>query len=158
MRPDDFIPCGLNPDALTLAPDCFAEIVQLVLHDVVDRAARGIDVIAHLFNHVVDGNPVDELLATVHGCSESALGVWTSPSRALDGPIAGPPRALEPTAPGPLCTFNAGQSRERGAAPRVANQRSDRAAAGRPSPQEQRDSGADRRSDDCRGQKVVLLL
>src|SRR5450759_4894446 len=53
------IPSDLDPDALTLPPDCFSEIVQLVLHDVVDRVARGIDVITHLLNHVVDGNPVD---------------------------------------------------------------------------------------------------
>jgi hypothetical protein len=67
MRPADLIPCGLDADALTLPPDCFAEIVQLVLHDVVDRAPRGIDVIAHLFNHFVDGNPVYQLLATIDG-------------------------------------------------------------------------------------------
>src|SRR6267154_4924734 len=67
MRPDDLIPCVLDADALALPPDCFAKIVQLVLHDVIDRAARGIDVIAHLLNNVVDGNPVYQLLATIDG-------------------------------------------------------------------------------------------
>src|SRR6202163_1553568 len=53
------IPLDLDSDALTLPPDCFSEIVQLVLYDIVDRAACGVDVIAHLLDHVVDWNPVD---------------------------------------------------------------------------------------------------
>src|SRR5450759_5730888 len=60
------IPSDLDPDALTLPPDCFSEIVQLVLDDVVDRVACGIDVVTHLLDHVIDWNPVDQLLATVH--------------------------------------------------------------------------------------------
>src|SRR5467141_1554158 len=120
MRPDDLIPCGLDADALALPPDCFAEIVQLVLHDVVDRAARGIDVIAHLFDHFVDRNPVHHLLATVHGCSESALRTRSSPARAFHGALAGPPGSIEAAVSRPPRTFSSGQTRERRAAPSVA--------------------------------------
>lgn len=58
IRPSRRTTRDLDPDALTLSPDCFSEIVQLVLHDVVDRVASGIHVVTHLLDHIVDGNPV----------------------------------------------------------------------------------------------------
>ena len=43
----------LNADALTLSAYSFAEIAELVLYDIVDRFARGVDVITHLLDNIV---------------------------------------------------------------------------------------------------------
>src|SRR5688500_11697496 len=57
----------LDPDSLTLPANCFPKIVELFLHDVVDRIARCVHIVANLFDHIVDGNSVDQLLPTVNG-------------------------------------------------------------------------------------------
>ena len=62
------IPGALNADALTLAADCFAEIVELVFHYIIDRFASGIDVIAYLFDDVVNRYAIDQLAAAIHRC------------------------------------------------------------------------------------------
>src|SRR5258706_3121521 len=152
------IPVDLDSDALTLPPDCFSEIVQLVLHDIVDCVARGVDVIAHLLDHIVDWNPVDQLSSAVYGGPESTLGAGCGPARSLGRAVTRPSRALESATAGPLCSFHARQPGECGAATSVSHERSHRPAARRPSSQQQRDSGTDCGADYCRRQQVVLLL
>src|SRR6478672_554548 len=88
------IPRALNADALTLPAYCFAEIVELVLHHIVDGFARGIHVVAHLIDHVIDRYSVDELAAAIHRGPETALGARTRPAGAFHGAISGPPRTL----------------------------------------------------------------
>jgi len=152
------IPLDLDSDALTLPPDCFSEIVQLVLYDIVDRAACGVDVIAHLLDHVVDWNAVYQLAAAIYGRPESALCARRSPARTFDRAVTCPPGAFESAIAGPLRSFHSGQPRERSAATSVSHEWSHRPSARRPSSQKKRDSGSDRRSDYRGRQQVVLLL
>lgn len=62
------IPSVLNADALTLPPYGFAKIVELVFHYIIDRFASGIDVIAYLFDDVVNRYAIDQLAAAIHRC------------------------------------------------------------------------------------------
>ncbi len=99
------IPSDLNADALTLPPNRFSEIVQLVRYDIVDCVAGGVNVLPHLFDHIVDGNPVDQLLTTIYRGSEATLRAWASPASAFHGAVACPSRAFEPAIPSPLRTL-----------------------------------------------------
>src|SRR5207253_832852 len=98
-----------------------------VFDDVVDRVARGIDVVAHLLDHVVDGNAIDQLLTALHGGSEAPLRTRCHPSRAFRGAVSRPARALETALTGPLRSTHSCHSRERSAAAGVANQWTNRA-------------------------------
>lgn len=146
-----FVP-ALDAYALTLSPDRFSEIGQLIFHDVVDCVAGGIDVITHLFDDVVDRDPVDQLLTALHRSSESTFRARTSPARSFRRAIACPSSALQPAPSGPLRSLEAGQAGEGRTTSRVANQWPDRTAARWASPKEERDSGPYRSSDQCRGQ------
>src|SRR6266480_4872507 len=127
------IPRALDPDALTLPPHCFAEVVQLVFHGVVDRILGGIHIVKYLVHHVVQRNTIDQIFAALHRRPESA--------------VAGPLRPSESR-----------RSRESGTASRITNEGTNRTPPRRPTSQEQRHSGANRGPDDSRGQQVVLLL
>src|SRR5215208_5481531 len=148
----------LDPDALTLPPYRFPEIVQLFLHDIVDCIASSVDVIPNLFNDVVDGNTVDELLAAIHRCSESALGSWGSPACTFDGAVSSPSRSFEPTSTRPPRAFDPSHSSEGRTPAGITNQWSDRTTPRRPASQQQRDASSHCRANDRRRQQVVLLL
>src|ERR1700694_2533028 len=130
---------ALDPDALTLPANGLSKISQLVLHDIVDRVARGIDVLAHLLDNVVNGNAVDQILATLHCRVEAALRPWCRPARAFSRSVAGPSGALSSATASPLSSLESRQARERGSAPRVAHERSDRTTSRRASSQQARD-------------------
>ncbi len=148
----------LNPDPLTLPANCFSEVVQLVLHDVIDRIASGVDVVPDLLDHVVDGDSIDQLLTTLDGRPEAPLRTRSRPPRSFGGATTRPAGALESAASGPFRSLDPCQSGERGTSSRVPHQRADGPTPGRPPTQQQRDSGADCRADQRGGQQVVLLL
>src|SRR5882762_6866976 len=103
-------PGDLNADALALTADRFPKIVELVLHDVVDRVARGVNVLAHLVDHVIDRDPVDQLLAAVDSGPEPTLSPRRRPTRSLSGAIACPPRPVHAATSGPLGSLHPGES------------------------------------------------
>ena len=147
----------LDPDPLALTANRLPEIVELVLHDVVDRIARRVHVLAHLLDDIVDRNAIDQILATLDRRSEPALRA----RRAQRAPSAAghlPTERLEPRPPAHFAPSRPASPGERSAHARVPHQRPDRTAPRRPAPQQQRDSRADRRPDERRGQQVVLLL
>jgi len=152
------IPRALNADALTLPAYCFAEIVELVLHDIVDGFARGVDVVAHLIDHVIDRYSVDELAAAIHCGSETALGARTRPAGTFHGALSRPARTFEPAIASPLGSPESRQTSQRGTATGVADQWTDGTPPRWTASEKQCDSGADRGPDKSGRQQVVLLL
>src|SRR5258705_2625391 len=148
----------LNPDPLALPANRFSQIVQLVLHDVVDRVASGVDIVPHLFYDLVDRDPIDHLLSAIDCRPEPASRPRRSPPRSFSGATPGPAGAFESATSGPLCAVETRQSRQSRPSSRVPAQRSHRSASRSSPPQPQRDSAADRRADQRRCQQVVLLL
>jgi hypothetical protein len=137
----------LNTDALTLPPDCLTQIGELVSHDVVDCAARGVDVVANLIDDFVDRYPIDQILAALDCGSETSFGARTCPARAFESALTCPPR-----------TLHSRQTSQRCAATGVAHERPDWPATRRSTSQKQRDSRTDSCADQRRRQQVVLLL
>src|SRR6478609_6310778 len=135
----------LDPDALTLPTDRFAQIVQLVLHDVVDGAAGAVDVVAHLLDHVVDRNAIDEILAALDRRLETAPRARCRPARAFHRALSCPSRALEAAITCPSRAPHSSHSGQRRAATGVAKQRTDRSTARRSTPQQKGDTHAHRR-------------
>ena len=148
----------LNPDPLALPANRFPKVVQLVLHDIVDRIAGGVNVVANLLDDIVHRNPIDHLLTAFDRGSEPAFRAGPGPPCALGSPPASPASAFESAPTGPFRSFQARQPGERGTPACIPHERSDRAAARRPPPQQQSDSRANRRANQRRSQQVVLLL
>jgi hypothetical protein len=148
----------LNPDPLTLPAHRFPEIVQLVFHDIVDRIASGIDVVAHLLDDIVDRQTVDQILSTLDRGSEPALGTRRGPPCALDGPASSPASAFESAPSGPSRSLEASQPRQRGTPACIPHEGADWTATRWPTAQQQGYSRANRSTDQCRRQQVVLLL
>src|SRR4051812_4866002 len=148
----------LDPDALALAANSFAEIVKLVLHDIVDCIARRVDVLAHLLDHVVYRYPIDHFFAAFHGSAKSPPRTWRSPSRALSRTPARPTRALEPVTAGPLRAFGTCKSGQCGTAACIPQHRANGSASRWSTSQQEGDAGADRCADESGGQQVILLL
>ena len=148
----------LNPDPLTLPANRFPEIVQLIFHHVVDRIARGVHVVAHLLDYIVDRQAIDQFFTTVDRRSEPALRARPGPPRALDSAASSPARAFESAPSGPFRSFQARQPCECGTPSRVPHEGPDRTASRRPAAQQQGDSRANRGADQCCRQQVVLLL
>jgi len=121
-------------DALTLPTDRFPEIVQLVLDDVVDCVLRRIDVIAHLIDHVVDGNAINQIFAPLDRRPESTLCARRSPARAFYRAVARPSCAFASPSSGPSGSLESRQPRERRATSGVANKWADRTAPRWPTP------------------------
>ena len=137
----------LDPDALPLAADSLPQVVQLVLHDVVNRIPRGVDIVAHLLHHVVDGNTLDQIAAAIHSRAIAAANVWCRPARTLGSAAACPAGTLE-----------SGDSRQTGAASRVLDERADGAPPRWTAAEKQSNPGPDRCPDKSGGQQVELLL
>jgi hypothetical protein len=148
----------LNPDPLTLTANRFPEIVQLVFHHVVDRIAGRVHVVAHLLDDIVDRQTIDQILTTLDRRSEPALRARRGPAGALSCSATSPPSAFEAASSGPFRSLEARQSGDRSAPARVPHQGPDRTAPRRPAAQQQGDSRANRRPDQCCRQQVVLLL
>jgi hypothetical protein len=148
----------LNTDTLTLPPDCFTQVAELVPDYVVDRTACGVDVVANLFDYFVDGDPIDEVLATLNGSAETSLGARSCPTRAFHRSLSSPPRAFESTLACPSRALHSREPRERGAATRVTHERPHRPATRRSTSEKQRDACPDCCADQRRRQQVVLLL
>src|SRR2546423_1488525 len=89
------IACALDPDALTLPTDCFAEVVQFVLHRIIDRVLRAVDVFTHLFDDLVKWNAIDQIFPALHRASESTLRPRCYPTRTFFGPASRPSRPVD---------------------------------------------------------------
>jgi hypothetical protein len=148
----------LNTDALTLPPDCLTQIGELVSHDVVDCAARSVDVVANLIDDFVDRYPIDQILAALDCGSETSFGARTCPARAFHRSLSSPARAFESALTCPPRTLHSRQTSQRCAATGVAHERPDWSATRRSTSQKQRDSRTDSCADQRRRQQVVLLL
>jgi hypothetical protein len=148
----------LNPDPLALPANRFPEIVQLVFHDVVDRIASRVYVVADLVDDFVDRQSIDHLFTTFDGCPEPAFRTGPCPACALGRATASPTSAFESPTSGPFRSLEASQSGERRTPARIPHERSDRTTSRRPPPQQQRDACPNRSANERRRQQVVLLL
>src|SRR5688500_3136897 len=95
----------LDPDSLALPPNGFPKIVELVLHDVVDRIACGVHIVANLLDHVVDRNPIDQGFPPIDRRPEAALRAWRCPPRSFSGATTGPTRPFESASSCPFRTL-----------------------------------------------------
>src|ERR1700682_2457192 len=138
---------ALDPDALTLPANGFPKISQLVLHDVVDCVARGIDVVAHLLHDIVDGKAVEQFLAAFYCRVEAALRPRCRPARTFGRPVASPSSSFNSATACPLRSLKSRQAGKRRPASRVPHERSDRTPSRRPASQQEGDARAYRRSD-----------
>src|SRR2546423_3139764 len=87
----------LNPDPLALPANRFPQIVELVFHDIVDRIAGGVDVLANLIHHRVNGDSIHQLFSTFDGAIEAPSRPRRSPPRPFGGTTSRPPRGFAST-------------------------------------------------------------
>lgn len=118
----------LDPDSLALPPNGFPKIVELVLHDVVDRIACGVHIVANLLDHFVDRNPIDQLFPPIDRRPEATLRARRCPTRSFSGATTSPAGPFESAASCPFRALEPRQSGECGASSRVPYERPDRSA------------------------------